>query len=155
MNELEQYESVLILWDEGIGAKEIGLRFGRSRDWVRRIVRKAAKAGDTRAKPHKSGGTLGPEHQSVLTLWDKGIGAKEIGRRFGRSRDWVRRIVRKAAKAGDTRAKPRKNGGTIGAERHGYEPKTRRYYYELEKSRKREEASLSVNRLLPTSAEID
>src|SRR6202035_4234819 len=116
MNELEQYESVLILWDEGIGAKDIGRRFGRSRDWVRRIVRKATKAGVSRRKAHKSGGTLGPEHESVLTLWDEGIGAKEIGRRFGRSRDWVRRIVRKAAKAGDTRAMPHEIGGTLGPE---------------------------------------
>jgi len=68
----------------------------------------------------------------VLDLWRQGFGAAEIGRRFGHNRDWVRRIVRKAAQAGDFRAKPHKSGNVIGAERPGYYPKTRRYYTELQ-----------------------
>lgn len=80
---------------------------------------------------------IGPKQvETVLNLWHKGIGAAEIGRRFRQSRDWTRRIVRKAAQAGDPRARPHRSGNIIGAERHGYEPKTRKYYTELEKQKK-------------------
>lgn len=72
----------------------------------------------------------------VLELWQQGVGAVVIGRRFGQNRDWARRIVRKAAKSGDHRAKPHRSGNVIGAERHGYEPKTRKHYTELEKQKK-------------------
>jgi hypothetical protein len=71
--------------------------------------------------------------EAVLNLWHQGIGAAEIGRRFGRSRDWTRGIVRRAAAAGDARAKPHRSGNIIGAERPGYQPKTRRFYYEKER----------------------
>jgi hypothetical protein len=74
------------------------------------------------------------EHiEAVLNLWHQGIGAAEIGRRFGRSRDWARGIVRRAASAGDPRAKPHGSGSIIGAERPDYQPKTRRFYYVKEK----------------------
>ena len=70
----------------------------------------------------------------VLNLWHQGIGAAEIGRRFGRSRDWTRGIVRRAAAAGDAQARPHRSGNIIGAERTGYQPETRRFYYEKERS---------------------
>jgi len=71
--------------------------------------------------------------EAVLNLWHQGLGAAEIGRRFGRSRDWARGIVRRAGEVGDSRAKPHRSGNIIGAERPGYQPKTRRFYYEKEK----------------------
>lgn len=79
--------------------------------------------------------------EMALNLWHSGVGAAEIGRQFDQSRDWTRRIVRKAAIAGDCRARPHGSGNKIGAERIGYVPKTRKYYSELERQRK-----LGVNR---------
>ena len=73
---------------------------------------------------------------TVLNLWQTGMSAAAIGKRYGRNRDWVRAIVRKAAAAGDERAISHGKSGRIGAERHGYTPKTRSHYYEIEKSRK-------------------
>lgn len=57
--------------------------------------------------------------EEVLNLWHLGVGAAEIGRRFNQNRDWARRIVRKAAKANDHRAKQHTSGNIIGAEREG------------------------------------
>jgi hypothetical protein len=74
--------------------------------------------------------------ETVLDLWHRGIGAAEIGRRFGQSRDWARRIIRKSARDGDPRAKPHRSGNLIGAERPGYEPKTRRHYTELQRQKR-------------------
>jgi hypothetical protein len=73
--------------------------------------------------------------EDVLNLWQEGMSAAEIGKRYGQSRDWARRIVRKAAKAGDPRAVAHL-WGRIGAERKNYRPKTRQYYYEIEKRTK-------------------
>jgi transposase len=56
----EQIEDVLNLWQEGMSAAEIGKRYGQSRDWARRIVRKAAKAGDPRAVAHLWGRIFPP-----------------------------------------------------------------------------------------------
>jgi len=79
--------------------------------------------------------------ETVLDLWHQGVGAAEIGRRFGQSRDWTRRIIRKAAKAGDSRAKPHRSGNTIGAERTAPAPKTRRHYTELERLKRQHQVS--------------
>lgn len=74
--------------------------------------------------------------ETVLDLWARGVGAAEIGRRFGQNRDWTRRIIRNAAKSGDDRAKQHRSGNVIGAERPGYIPKTRKYYTEIERQKK-------------------
>jgi hypothetical protein len=74
--------------------------------------------------------------EEVLDLWQARVSAAAIGKRYGKNRDWVRGIVRRAAAAGDERAISHGRSGPIGAERQGYTPKTRSHYYEIEKSRK-------------------
>ena len=68
----------------------------------------------------------------VLNLWHQGIGAAEIGRRFGRSRDWTRGVVRRAAEGGDA-GLDRTEAETSSGQRPDYQPKTRRFYHEKEK----------------------
>ncbi|MDQ1521763.1 MAG: hypothetical protein QOI55_2836 [Actinomycetota bacterium] len=86
---------VLQLVDDGVDDREIGRRFRRSPGMIRRIIdlteipRSGSRSEDALATGSAS---LRPLEQRVLRWRDGGSDYVDIGRRFGRSADHVRRV---------------------------------------------------------------
>jgi hypothetical protein len=82
---------VLQLVDEGIDVVEIGRRFRRSPTMIRRIVGFTGIPRLEVATSTSSGG-LRPLEQRILRWREAGSDYVDIGRRFGRTADHVRRV---------------------------------------------------------------
>jgi DNA-binding CsgD family transcriptional regulator len=86
---------VLQLVDDGVDDREIGRRFRRSPGMIRRIIdlteipRSGSRSEDA---PATGTAALRPLEQRVLRWRDGGSDYVDIGRRFGRSADHVRRV---------------------------------------------------------------
>lgn len=90
MPELRPIERrVLKLEDAGIDREEIARRFKRSPDHIARIA-DLARLPDRSPQEHAT--VLRPLERRVLHLRGEGLDHAEIGRRFRRSPDHVRRI---------------------------------------------------------------
>jgi DNA-binding CsgD family transcriptional regulator len=81
---------ILRLVDDGMTDEDIGERFGRSPDFVRRVVAMSELPGRTGPGPRSSG--LRPLERRVLRWRDEGAAPSEIGPRFGRSPEFVERV---------------------------------------------------------------
>ena len=82
---------VLSLVDAGVDDVEIGSRFRRSPAMIRRIVGFTGIPTHTRATGASSSG-LRPLEQRILRWREDGADYVDIGRRFGRPPDHVRRV---------------------------------------------------------------
>lgn len=82
---------VLAMRDEGMSLEEIGRRFRRSPEHIGRVAEWAAisRPGAGTADQAR---VLRPVEQRVIDLRDEGLSHEEIGRRFRRSADHIRRV---------------------------------------------------------------
>lgn len=81
---------VLKLAGEGLAPEEIGDRFRRSGAHIRRVLDLARLPGRDASEVERHG--LSPLERRVLRWRAAGAGHDEIGRRFGRSADHIRRV---------------------------------------------------------------
>jgi DNA-binding CsgD family transcriptional regulator len=80
---------VLFLEESGIDRVEIARRFQRSPEFIGRIVELARLPRQRAERDH---GTLRPLERRILAWREQGVDYEEIGPRFGRSADFVRRV---------------------------------------------------------------
>ena len=84
---------MLALRDEGVAVEEIARRFKKGPDHVERVLQWTQIPRDR--APQRSGG-LSPIERRVLALRAENESYDEIGRRFKRSADHIRRVERYA-----------------------------------------------------------
>ena len=80
---------IVQLIDDGVDSEEIGRRFNRSEAYVDRVHQWAQIPGRSARRRDE---VLRPIEQRVLALRFEGVHREEIGRRFRRSADHIRRI---------------------------------------------------------------
>lgn len=81
---------ILRLHEQGVEHAEIGRRFRRSADHVRRVIEMTQLPGRTGERPSR--GVLRPLERRVLRWRDAGVGYAEIGAKFRRSPGHIRRV---------------------------------------------------------------
>jgi DNA-binding CsgD family transcriptional regulator len=83
---------VLALRDEGQETDEIARRFKRSPQHIDRMIELAALQSHVAAAPAEDADPLRPVERRVLRLRGEGVTYEELGDRFRRSADHMRRI---------------------------------------------------------------
>lgn len=81
---------VLQLEAAGVEVDEIARRFRRSPDHIRRVIQLAGLPGRSASSSDRDG--LRAIERAVLAWRDRGAGHAEIGRRFKRSAEHMRRV---------------------------------------------------------------
>jgi hypothetical protein len=75
---------------EGVSEDDIAGRFGRTPDFIRRVIELSELPGRTGPRPAPAG--LRPLERRLLRWRDEGAAPTDIGPRFGRSPEFVERV---------------------------------------------------------------